>query len=113
MPSPDHHEMRRPARRRHHQDARQALRLRQPKQIGRHQDLLRLYREVVDPGHTYTLIGEAELVSRGLATHARSNCILASPRLAELGITMRPVDEALRATMTAYAANVRSVASAP
>jgi 3,5-epimerase/4-reductase len=69
----------------------------------RHRDLLGMYREVVDPGHRYTLIGEAELVARGLATHARSNCILASPRLAAIGITMRPIDRALHDTMTEYA----------
>lgn len=69
----------------------------------RHRDLLGLYRELVDPSHDYTLIGETELVSRGLATHARSNCTLASPRLAELGITMRPIAIALRDAMTQYA----------
>ncbi len=69
----------------------------------RHEDLLRLYREVVDPEHRYTLIGEDDLVARGLATHARSNCVLASPRLAGLGISMRPIDAALRDTMTEYA----------
>jgi len=69
----------------------------------RHRDLLALYRELVDPAHQYTLIGEGELVSRGLATHPRSNCILASPRLAALGIAMRPVATALRDTMSRYA----------
>jgi dTDP-4-dehydrorhamnose reductase len=69
----------------------------------RHKDLLALYRELVDPAHRYTLIGEAELVARGLAVKARSNCILQSPRLAALGITMRPVEVALRDTMERYA----------
>jgi 3,5-epimerase/4-reductase len=69
----------------------------------RHQDLLRIYREIVDPSHRYTLIDEEDLVARGLATHARSNCILANTRLAALGITMRPIDTALRETMTEYA----------
>jgi dTDP-4-dehydrorhamnose reductase len=70
----------------------------------RHRDLLQMYREIVDPSCQYTLIREDELVARGLATHARSNCILASPRLAALGITMRPVDVALRDALTQYAA---------
>lgn len=74
----------------------------------RHRDLLSLYRELVDASHEYTLIGEAELVSRGLATHARSNCILASPRLASLGITMRPIATALRDAMSQYAKFLRS-----
>jgi dTDP-4-dehydrorhamnose reductase len=69
----------------------------------RHRDLLALYRELVDPAHRVTLIREEELVGRGLAVKARSNCLLASPRLAELGITMRPIDVALRDTMERYA----------
>ncbi len=74
----------------------------------RHRDLLALYRELVDPSHTYTLIGEDELVARGLAAKARSNCVLASPRLAALGVTMRPVGEALQDAMVRYAAAVRA-----
>lgn len=70
----------------------------------RHRDLLTLYREAVDPSHTYKLIGEEDLVGRGLAARARSNCILSSTRLAQLGISMRPVGEALRDAMTEYAA---------
>ncbi len=69
----------------------------------RHRDLLRLYGEIVDPSHRYELIAEEELVARGLATHARSNCTLASPRLAELGIQMRPIEIALRAALSEYA----------
>lgn len=69
----------------------------------RHADLLRLYTAMVDPMHRYTLIREEDLVARGLATHARSNCVLASPRLAALDITMRPLNEALPITMAEYA----------
>lgn len=73
----------------------------------KHRQLLALYRELVDPDHRVELIEEAELVRRGLAKLGRSNCELASPRLAELGITMRPVEVALRETMAAYAAEIR------
>jgi dTDP-4-dehydrorhamnose reductase len=73
----------------------------------RHRDLLALYREMVDPGHRATLIREEELVAKGLAASARSNCVLASPRLAELGIAMRPIDVALRATVAEYAKHWR------
>jgi dTDP-4-dehydrorhamnose reductase len=69
----------------------------------RHRDLLALYRELVDPAHQTHLIPEEELVARGLAAKARSNCILASQRLADAGITLRPIDQALRSTMEAYA----------
>jgi dTDP-4-dehydrorhamnose reductase len=70
----------------------------------RHRDLLALYRELVDPSHSVDLIGEEELVERGLAKLGRSNCILASDNLAALGITMRSVDVALRDAMKQYAA---------
>jgi len=73
----------------------------------RHRDLLALYRELVDPSHSYTLISEQELVGQGLAVKARSNCILASGRLAEAGITMRPVEVALRACVESYARAIR------
>ncbi|HEY3821717.1 MAG TPA: sugar nucleotide-binding protein [Polyangiaceae bacterium] len=72
----------------------------------RHRDLLALYREIVDPAHRYNLIAEGELLARGLAVKARSNCILQSPRLAALGITMRPIGEALRDTLERYAREV-------
>jgi 3,5-epimerase/4-reductase len=69
----------------------------------RHRDLLALYREVVDPKHTCELIGAEELVERGLAVKGRSNCVLVNDRLPALGIEMRPIDVALRATMERYA----------
>ncbi|HVJ93117.1 MAG TPA: sugar nucleotide-binding protein [Labilithrix sp.] len=78
----------------------------------RHSDLLALYREIVDPAHASELIGEEELVARGLAKLGRSNCILESSRLAELGLTMRPIDVALRDAMTQYARAVKQSALA-
>lgn len=73
----------------------------------RHRDLLALYRELVDPTHQVELIAEEELVTRGLAQKGRSNCVLSSERLDALGLTMRPVDVALRDCMTRYAAALR------
>jgi dTDP-4-dehydrorhamnose reductase len=73
----------------------------------RHRDLLELYRELVDGSHQATLIEESELVRRGLASKARSNCVLASQRLAEIGVGMRPIAVALRDTMREYAAHAR------
>ncbi|MFO0662145.1 MAG: sugar nucleotide-binding protein [Polyangiaceae bacterium] len=80
--------------------------------VMRHRDLLALYRELVDPSHTTELITADELVSKGLALKARSNCVLASDRLRDLGITMRPIDIALRDTMLKYAEAVRKPATA-
>ena len=79
----------------------------------RHRDLLALYREVVDPSHRCELIAEGELVARGLAAAPRSNCVLASPRLAELGLAMRPIGVALADVMARYAADLRARAPQP
>ncbi len=75
--------------------------------VMRHRDLLALYKELVDSSHACKFISAEELVARGLAAKARSNCILASGRLAETGITMRPIEIALRDTMSKYAAAKR------
>ncbi len=69
----------------------------------RHRQILDLYREYVDPHHQNAWISNEELMQRGLAKAARSNCILQSERLQELGIEMRPIDVALRDTMIKYA----------
>jgi hypothetical protein len=58
---------------------------------------------LVDPNHTCEWIEAADLVSQGLAVKTRSNCILQS-RLPEVGIHIRPIEEALRDTMEKYAA---------
>lgn len=76
--------------------------------VMRHRDLLGLYKELVDPKHQVELISEEQLVAQGLAVKARSNCVLASTRLGELGITLRPIDVALRDCMTRYAKAVRT-----
>jgi dTDP-4-dehydrorhamnose reductase len=69
----------------------------------RHAQLLELYREFVDSSHEFTLIKEQELVGRGLALRARSNCILASSHLEALGIRMRPSEAALPTVFVQYA----------
>jgi dTDP-4-dehydrorhamnose reductase len=74
----------------------------------RHRDLMALYTELVDPSHTNEWITEQDLVAQGLATKARSNNIMQSLRLAEIGIQMRPIDIALRDCMEKYAAAVKA-----
>lgn len=69
----------------------------------RHKDLIALYEKYVDPSHKNEWINDEDLVKLGLATKQRSNCILQSPRLAALGIKMRPIQEALEDTMKRYA----------
>lgn len=69
----------------------------------KHRELLDLYHELVDPNHTCEWIENDALVTQGLAKKGRSNNFLANNRLAEFGISMRPVKEALRDTMEKYA----------
>lgn len=74
----------------------------------KHRDLIALYEALVDPTHTNEWITEQDLVAQGLAAKKRSNCILQNRRLPELGIHMRPIEEALRETMLQYAAAIKA-----
>lgn len=71
----------------------------------KHREILGLYKEIVDPTHTCEWISNDELVAQGLASKGRSNNFLASERLAEFGITMRPVHEAVLDTVQKFALN--------
>jgi dTDP-4-dehydrorhamnose reductase len=70
----------------------------------KHKEILEMYKEIVDPNHNNEWISEKELVDYGLAKKTRSNTILQSGNLEALGITMRPVHEAVRDTLEKYAA---------
>ena len=69
----------------------------------KHKEILEMYKEIVDPNHTNEWIAEQELVTSGLAKKTRSNNILQSGNLEKLGITMRPVKEAVRDVLVKYA----------
>lgn len=69
----------------------------------RYRDLIKLYKELVDPLHSCEWIADDDLVQQGLAAKTRSSVTLQSTRLAELGLKMRPIEEAMKETMTAYA----------
>ncbi len=69
----------------------------------KHKEIIRLYEEYVDPTHTNEWISNDDLVKQRLATKGRSNNFLSSERLTAFGITMRPVDEAIKDTMEKFA----------
>lgn len=69
----------------------------------KHKEIIAMYEELVDPTHQNEWIRENELVGQGLAVKKRSNNILQSENLARFGIVMRPVKEAVYATMKKYA----------
>lgn len=67
-----------------------------------HKEIIALYKDIVDPNHTNEWLTEEELVSTGLAKRKRSNNIMSSENLEKLGITMRPIQEAMRDVMEKY-----------
>jgi 3,5-epimerase/4-reductase len=67
-----------------------------------HSQILSMYRELVDSECRPTLIAEDDLVKKGLVAVRRSNCELASRRLGELGIFMRPASVAVADALTRY-----------
>ena len=69
----------------------------------KHREIVSLYETHVDLDHTNEWISNDDLVKQGLATKGRSNNFLASERLAEVGIEMREVHEAMEDTMKKYA----------
>lgn len=70
--------------------------------ILKHREIIALYEEMVDPAHKNEWISNDDLVKQGLAVKGRSNNILQSTHLEQLGIMMRPVDVAIRDTMRKY-----------
>lgn len=74
----------------------------------RHKEIMALYNEFIDGSHTNEWINEEDLVKLGLAQKKRSNNILQSENLKNLGITIREVHEALKDTMIKYAENKKA-----
>jgi len=77
----------------------------------KHKEIIALYEELVDSNHNNVWINEDQLVSEGLAVKKRSSNILQSDNLVKLGINMRPIQEAMRATMEKYAQNKKEQVS--
>lgn len=59
--------------------------------------IMTLYKEIIDPSHEFTLLSMDDLGE--VATTGRSNCILSIGKLEKEGITMRPVEEAVRESL--------------
>lgn len=56
-------------------------------------DIMTMYKEIVDPAHTFERMDAATLVTTVKA--GRSNCILSSKKLEGEGIRMKPVEESV------------------
>jgi len=68
-----------------------------------HKEIIKMYEEHVDPTHTNEWLTPDELVTTGLAKKTRSNNILNSESLEELGIHMRPIRVAVEDAIKQYA----------
>jgi 3,5-epimerase/4-reductase len=65
-----------------------------------HAEILKIYKELVDPTHTYELISLEQLEKMTKA--GRSNCVLNTDKLAQAGITLPPINERVREVLTQY-----------
>lgn len=65
-----------------------------------HQAILAMYKEIVDPVHTYRLITIEELAAYAKAP--RSNCILSTTKLESLGVHLPEVHERVREVLHEY-----------
>lgn len=62
-------------------------------------EIMETYRELVDPSHRFERLTLGELP--GVVRAGRSNCVLATRKLAEEGLTLRPVQEAVQESLGA------------
>lgn len=63
-----------------------------------HKEILEMYKEIVDPNFTYTIIPTEMLKTKA----GRSNCILNTDKLALEGIHLTPIQEAVRKVLQDY-----------
>jgi dTDP-4-dehydrorhamnose reductase len=75
-----------------------------------HRRILELYREIVDPEHTWEVISTKQLDR--LTKARRSNCVLNTDKLAKEGVRLRPIEEAVRASLEEYKQRLEDGAAA-
>jgi UDP-glucose 4,6-dehydratase len=69
-----------------------------------HSEILDMYKELVDPNYDYTIFSVQEMEK--ITKARRSNCGLATNKLENEGIHMRPVHEAVRDALLQYKENL-------
>ncbi len=65
-----------------------------------HKEILAMYKEIVDPNHTYIPISLDEL--SGMTKAGRSNCMLSSKKMEEAGIALPEIHGRVRELLLAY-----------
>jgi dTDP-4-dehydrorhamnose reductase len=69
-----------------------------------HKEILEMYKEIVDPSFSYTLMPLKEL--EGITKARRSNCVLNTEKLAAEGISMMPIKDAVKKALEEYKKNI-------
>lgn len=70
-----------------------------------HHDMLALYKQIVDPNHTFTPISMEELIQK-FTCAGRSNCMLSSEKLSKY-IVLKPIQERIKEIMILYKTNIQ------
>lgn len=65
-----------------------------------HKEILSLYKEIVDPNHTYQLISLEELAA--LAKAPRSNCVLSTKKLTDAGVHLPDIRSRVKDMLVEY-----------
>ena len=73
------------------------------KGVIKHRELLSLFEQITGKERWYEFINEAEL--RKMTKADRSNCVLSTKKIEELGINLTEVKEALKETFDQYKTN--------
>lgn len=71
-----------------------------------HHDMLSLYKEIVNPNHTFTSISMEELIQKYTCA-GRSNCMLSENKLAKY-MTLKPIDIRIKEIMYLYKDRISS-----
>ena len=74
-----------------------------------YRDLIRWYEEIVDSNHKNEWMSEQQMDSANLTAVKRSTNILANTRLGEIGISLRPTEEAIKQILREYATRVTRI----
>ncbi len=75
-----------------------------------HQEILDMYKEIVDPSYNYELFSVEEMEK--ITKAKRSNCGLSTKKLEAEGIKIRPVKEAVRDALYKYKENLEKAKAA-
>lgn len=71
-------------------------------------EIMRIYKEIVDPNHDFDPISEKEFCDLSLGKAARSNCKLNTDKLGKEGVPLKPIKERIVELMEEYKKNLKN-----